>query len=48
MLQSVTDYENRGLEQNHSHKLGAVSDRQVDTCMAKIEAYFRIFFPPEI
>jgi hypothetical protein len=43
VLQSVTDYKNRGFEQNQSHKLGAVSDRQLDTRMAKIKANFRNF-----
>lgn len=43
MLLSVTDYENREFKQNQSHKLGAVSDRPVDTRMAKIKADFRNF-----
>jgi hypothetical protein len=43
MLQSVSDYENREFEQNQSHKLGTVSDGQVDTSMAKIKINFRNF-----
>jgi hypothetical protein len=43
VLQSVTDCENREFEQNRSHKLGAVSDRQVDKRMVEIKADFRSF-----
>ena len=43
MCCSLTDYENREFEQNQSHKLAAVSDRQVDTRMAKMKADFRNF-----
>jgi hypothetical protein len=43
VLQSETDYKNRHFEQNQSHKLGAVSDRQMDTRMAKTKADFRNF-----
>jgi hypothetical protein len=40
---AVCDYENREFEQNKSHKLDAVSGRQVDTRSAKIKADFRNF-----
>ena len=39
----LNDYENREFEQNQSHKLGAVSNREVDTRMAEIKADFRNF-----
>jgi hypothetical protein len=43
VLQSVNGYENREFEQNQSHTLGAVSDRQADKRMVKIKADFRNF-----